>query len=124
MSHSTFARRARAIAGHADYLLIAALVAAKLAGVEVKVVWRDEPTPPAAAAAVIVPAAPFAPTPAPAVRLIRIDAHAPVADENACERERPLVPRAETRRELRERRARDLRFGVAPAPAGAPRRAS
>ena len=122
MSHSTFARRARALAGHADYLLIAALVAAKLAGVEVKVVWRDEPPP--APAAVTVPAAPLAPAPAPAVRLIRIDAHAPVADENACERERPLVPRAETRRELRERRARDLRFGSAPAAAAAPRQAS
>lgn len=121
MRHSTFARRARAIAGHADYLLIAALVAAKLAGVEVKVVWRDAQKLTQAPAAVVRVPVPPAPSD---VHLIRIDAHAPVADENACERERPLVPRAETRRELRERRARDLRFGSAPAAAGAPRQAS
>src|SRR5215213_6738961 len=100
MRDSATASRLRAIAGHADYLLIGALIVAKLAGVEVRI-GRPETPHEMAAGAMEMPSP---------VRMVG-PMHLIAADENACGRQPQAMPRADQRRE-RERRARMRLFGA------------
>ncbi|HKG91238.1 MAG TPA: hypothetical protein VKA84_05080 [Gemmatimonadaceae bacterium] len=109
MRDSTVARRLRAIAGHADHLLIAALILAKLAGVEVHVGRREAQRPEPAAGAMEMPAH----GPPGAMHLMGLDVHRAAADGGACARAQHQMPRAESRRE-RARRARVMLFGATP----------
>ena len=124
MRDSPFARCGRAIAAHADHLLIAALIAAKLAGVEVRVERRESDAArthsrAGAAVGMAMPHGHHAPGADRLMHHTGLGVHR-AAEESSCARAPRLFPRPESRRE-QQRRARGMIYGATPD--GRPRQA-